>query len=60
MDVHKLQVAPDEQPEEHKQLGDAHTQLAVLGERLKEAGKQQGEQDACHQHNVRVRILAVK
>jgi hypothetical protein len=40
MNVHKARVAPDEQPvQEHKHLGNAHKQLAVLGENLKEASK---------------------
>jgi hypothetical protein len=41
MDVHKARVAPDEQPvQEHKHLGNAHKQLAVLGDKLKETSKQ--------------------
>jgi hypothetical protein len=48
MDVHKARVAPDEQPvQEHKRLGNAHTQLAVLADKLKVASKQYRHQDAC-------------
>uniref|UniRef100_A0A0A9F3Y7 Uncharacterized protein n=1 Tax=Arundo donax TaxID=35708 RepID=A0A0A9F3Y7_ARUDO len=41
MEVRRLQVAPDEQPDEvHRQLDDVHKQLAVSGEKLKQEGKQ--------------------
>ena len=41
MDVHKARAAPDAQPvQEHKNLGNAHKQLAVLVEKLKGASKQ--------------------
>lgn len=57
--VGKVDLAPDEQLEEHKCLVDTHKKLAVLGMKLKEVEKQQIERDACCQHNVGVVPLAL-